>query len=171
MVATERRMRAETEEELRELKQEKEALRSALRLIDGEIRGRPDLSLSEEKQIAEMIASFSPSHSRSSSRMAVKSRPTSLDLYSTLPPLPPSPTSVSRTSSFDESNFPSLINAPPALSPEEEESQPTPRFPRSMLQTPEPQNDMLMGPSPWADVASHPASELRYSTTAYTISR
>ena len=36
MVATERRMRAETEEELKELKQEKEALRSALRLIDGE---------------------------------------------------------------------------------------------------------------------------------------
>ena len=54
MVATERRMRAETEEELKELKQEKEALRSALRLIDGEnttLRGRPDLSHTRENQI------------------------------------------------------------------------------------------------------------------------
>ena len=36
MVAAERRMRAESEEELKELKQEKEALCSALQLIDGE---------------------------------------------------------------------------------------------------------------------------------------
>ena len=36
MVATERMKRAETEEELKEVRQEKEALRSALRVIGGE---------------------------------------------------------------------------------------------------------------------------------------
>jgi hypothetical protein len=159
MVATERRMRAETEEELKELKQEKEALRSALRLIDGEnttLRGRPDLLPSrEEKQIAkEMIVSFSqqppPSHS-SSSPSPVESRPASLELISTLPPLPPSP-KVSRPSSFDEGNRPIPIDARPVLS-SEEESQPTPR--RVMLRTPEPQDDDgFMGSSPWADVPS-----------------
>ena len=146
MVATERRMRAETEDELKELKQEKEALRSALQLIDGEnttLRGRPNLSPSGEKQIAEMIVSFSRPHSRSSSLMAVRSRPTSLNLFSTLPPLPPSP-AVSRPSSLDEDSRP--IEVPPVLSPEEE-SQPTPR---SRLRTPETDYDKFMGSSPWA---------------------
>ena len=125
MVAIERKMRAETEEELKELKQEKEALRSALLLIDGEnttLRGRPDyhhlVSPYKEKQqqFADMIVSSSSSSSsshppspRSSSRTsnssmtvaaaAGSSRPASLDLFSTLPPLPPSP-AVSRPSSF-----------------------------------------------------------------------
>ena len=124
MVAIERKMRAETEEELKELKQEKEALRSALLLIDGEnttLRGRPDYHLVspyKEKQqqfAADMIVSSSSSSSshppspRSSSRTsnssmtvaaaAGSSRPASLDLFSTLPPLPPSP-AVSRPSSF-----------------------------------------------------------------------
>ena len=119
MVAIERKMRAETEEELKELKQEKEALRSALLLIDGEnttLRGRPDYHLVspyKEKQqqfAADMIVSSSshPPSPRSSSRTsnsmtvaaaAGSSRPASLDLFSTLPPLPPSP-SVSRPSSF-----------------------------------------------------------------------
>ena len=146
MVATERRMRAETEDELKELKQEKEALRSALQLIDGEnttLRGRPNLSPSGEKQIAEMIVSFSRPHSRSSSLMAVRSRPASLNLFSTLPPLPPSP-AVSRPSSLDEDSRP--IEVPPVLSPEEE-SQPTPR---SRLRTPETDYDKFMGSSPWA---------------------
>jgi hypothetical protein len=99
MVATERRMRAETEEELIHVKKEKEALRSALRLIEGE---NTTLREPKETQLAEMIASFSPPPSRSSSRMAVKSRPLSL---ATLPPLPPS-RSVSQRSSFDEDNHP-----------------------------------------------------------------
>lgn len=158
MVATERKMRAETEDELKELKQEKEALRSALRLIDGEnttLRGRPDLSPSKEKQIVEMIASFSQPSSHSSSRMAVEesSRPASLNLLSTLPPLPPSP-EVSRPSSLDEDSRPTPIDAPPVLSPEEEEeeSQPTPSSRRMMmmLRTPETQEDTFMGSSPWA---------------------
>ena len=157
MVATERKMRAETEEELKELKQEKEALRSALRLIAGESTGRPgDLSTAEEKHIAGMIASFSPPPSRSSSRMAVKSRPTSLDLYSTLPPLPPSPSpshtsSLSSSSFFDETSHHRLPPididvSPSALSPEEE-SQPTPRFRRPISET---QDDMFLEASPWS---------------------
>ncbi|KAF8802700.1 hypothetical protein BYT27DRAFT_7226282 [Phlegmacium glaucopus] len=171
MVATERKMRAETEEELKELRQEKEALRSALRLIDGEnttLRERPNLSPSKEKQIAEMIDSFSPPPSRSSSRMAVKSRPASLDLYSILPPLPPSP--FSSRSSSDENSHPTLTEVPPVLSPEEE-SQPTPKFLRSMLRMTETQDDMFMGPSPWADVTSTPVSQPKYSPAAYTTPR
>ena len=168
MVATERRMRAETEDELKELKQEKEALRSALRLIDGEnttLRGRPELSPSKEKQIADMILSFSQSPSRSSSRIAVGSRPPSLDLFSTLPPLPPSP-AVSRPSSFDEDSHPTPISIPPVVSPEEE-SQPTPKTWR--LRTPETQDDTFMGSSPWADVvASNPVPQLKYSTVTHT---
>ena len=109
MVAIERRTRAETEEELEDLKQEKEALRSALRLIEGE---NTTLRGPKEKQ---MIACLSPPPSRSSSRMTVKSRPASLNLFSTLPPLPPS------LSPFDEDSHPIPTNV---LSPEEE-SQPT----------------------------------------------
>jgi len=164
MVATERKMRAETEEELKELKQEKEALRSALRLIGGgentPLRGRPgsDLSTVEEKHIADMIASFSPPASRSSSRMAIKSRPTSLDLYSTLPPLPPSPSPSQRSSSpssFDETSHdhhdyhppPIDIDVSPTVLSPEEESQPTPRFRRSISET---QDDMFLEASPWS---------------------
>ena len=169
MVATERRMRAETEDELKELKQEKEALRSALQLIDGEnttLRGRPNLSPPEEKQIADMIVSFSRPHSRSSSVMALRSRPASLDLFSTLPPLPPSP-AVSRSSSLYEYEYSRptpIIQVPPVLSPEEE-SQPTPR---SRIRTPETQGDTFMGSSPWADVTSNPVSQLKYSAVTST---
>ena len=156
MVATERRMRAETEEELKDLKQEKEALRSALRLIDGEIT---TLRGPEQKQIAEMVASFSPPPSRSSSRIAVKSRPASLDLPSILPPLPPSP-SVSRTSSSDEDSHPIPIDTSSVLSPEEE-SHPTPKSRRPTLQ-----DSVFMGSSPWADVTSNPVSQT--TLAAYT---
>jgi hypothetical protein len=163
MVATERRMRAETEEELKELKQEKEALRSALRLIDGE---NTTLRGPKEKQISEIIAGFSPPPSRSSSRMAVKSRPASLDLVSTFPPLPPSP-SVSPRSSFDEDNHPTPIDTAPVLSPEEE-TQPTPRYRRAMLRISEAQDGVFMGSSPWADdVTSTPVSQPKYSTVAH----
>lgn len=174
MVATERKMRAETEEELKELKQEKEALRSALRLIDGEnttLRGRPELSPSKEKQIAEMIRSFSQSPSHSSSRMAMGSRPPSLDLFSTLPPLPPSP-AVSRPSSFDdEDSRPTPIDVVYPVPSPEEESQPTPRLRRVMLRIPETQDDTFMGSSsssPWADVTSNPVSQLKHSAVTHT---
>ena len=159
MVAAERRMRAETEEELKDLKQEKEALRSALRLIGGEnttttTTTRP-LSPSKEKQIAEMLASFSPPTSRSSSRIAVKSRPTSLDLFPILPPLPPSP-----TSSINED-----LALPSVLSPDDE-CQPTPTTKSwwAMLRTPNAQYE----PSPWSDVTSNSDSQPKYSTVAHT---
>ena len=146
-------MQAETEEELKELKQEKEALRSALRLIDGEnttLRGRPDLSPSREKRISAKIKSYSQPPS---SRITVGSRPASLNLFSTLPPLPPSP-EASRPSSFDENSPPTPTDPPPVLSPEEE-SQPTPTPRRVMLRTPETQDDGFMGSSPWANVTSN----------------
>jgi hypothetical protein len=88
MVATERIKRAETEEELKELRQEKEALRSALRLIEGEnftLRSSENVGFLE----VENLVSRPRSHTRSSSEIAVKSRPESLDLeYTSLPPLP-----------------------------------------------------------------------------------
>ncbi|PPQ99800.1 hypothetical protein CVT24_009650, partial [Panaeolus cyanescens] len=110
MVATERKMRAETEEELKELKQEKEALRSALKLIEGENTDLRSRSLNASANTspnpdhgqgvpASIYAALSMAggdgdrkvtRSRSSSRVAVKSRPTSLDIPAGLP-LPPSP--------------------------------------------------------------------------------
>ncbi|KAF8149371.1 hypothetical protein B0H34DRAFT_184226 [Crassisporium funariophilum] len=179
MVATERKMRAETEEELKELKQEKEALRSALRLIEGEnthlrsssIVASPTL---HESGILESKSSFSPPPSRSSSRMGVKSRPESLDLPSMLPPLPPSPSPEGLPFQGDAS--PSTTNPQHheelVMSPEEE-SQPTPRYRQFMPRTPD---EMFMGPSPWADVPSSTMSSPErkamvpgtLSTTAHT---
>lgn len=142
MVATERMKRAETEEELKELRQEKEALRSALRLIEGE-----NFNLRSSENVGsprvEDLAPRPRSHTRSSSEIAVKSRPESLDLeYSSLPPLPPSP-----------SPYPEPISdtRPLSTSPssfDEEDSQPTPRY----------QPYQPLEPSPWADVPSQSSS-------------
>ena len=79
MVATERMKRAESEEELKDLRQEKEALRSALPLIEGEnftLRSSENVGSPE----IEDFASRSRSHTRSSSEIAFKLRPESLDL-------------------------------------------------------------------------------------------
>jgi len=138
MVATERMKRAETEEELKELRQEKEALRSALRLIEGE-----NFTLRSSENVGspgvEDVAPRPRSHTRSSSEIAVKSRPESLDLeYSSLPPLPPSPSPYSEPIS----NIVPLSTSPSSL--DEEDSQPTPRY----------QPYPPLEPSPWADVPS-----------------
>jgi hypothetical protein len=97
MVATERIRRAETEEELKETRLEKEALQSALRVVvEGEnrrFRGASITSAAKEEQLTrsqsvssgEQPRSF---RSRSSSRVGVKSRPSSLKSLS-LPPLSP----------------------------------------------------------------------------------
>lgn len=73
MVATERIKRAETEEELKEARLEKEALRSALRLVEGENSHLRNSSTSELVQSGPP----SPALSRSSSRVGIKSLPTS----------------------------------------------------------------------------------------------
>jgi hypothetical protein len=75
MVATERIRRAETEEELKETRLEKEALKSALLVIEGENGRLRGVNVSTD----DTISSTQPysSLSRSSSRNAVKSRPSS----------------------------------------------------------------------------------------------
>ncbi|KAJ3492577.1 hypothetical protein NLJ89_g11204 [Agrocybe chaxingu] len=198
MVATERKMRAESEEELRELRQEKEALRSALRVIEGENTHLRESALSSpqpEHTIPNTIsrADFSNSRpaSRSSSRIGIKSRPQSLDLPSTLP-LPPSPApshqgydddaplSTSNTSTNLESEkTPSKVLADNLLSPTvlspEEESQPTPRFHTVLPPRPSEIDDPFLGPSPWADVPSKSASpepsNALHVTTAFSAIR
>jgi hypothetical protein len=80
MVATERIKRAETEEELKEVCSEREALRSALRLLEGENEG-----LRGSSQNTSPVVPFK-SHSRSSSEVALKSAPTSPT--SSRPPTP-----------------------------------------------------------------------------------
>ncbi|OJA20514.1 hypothetical protein AZE42_01587 [Rhizopogon vesiculosus] len=88
MVATERVKRAETEEELQEVRLEKDALKEALRLIEGE-NGQLRLGSAQLSTggISNHTAQQSYSHSRSSSRDAIKSPPLS---SLSLPPSPPS---------------------------------------------------------------------------------
>jgi len=161
MVADERRLRAEMEEELNELKTEKEALKSALRLVAGE-DNMPDLdasTISAEDRLTPVASQtiISPSdisHSRSSSQIGLKSRPQSLEL-ALLYPLPPSPAPHSDLPAWQE-GFPdegtpsngNETSSPTVLSPNEQ-SQPTPRFRR-------PVDDMFIGVSPWADAISKP---------------
>ncbi|KAG2111139.1 uncharacterized protein F5147DRAFT_97677 [Suillus discolor] len=76
MVATERIKRAETEEELQEVRLEKDALKEALRLIEGE-NGRLRGVQSSAGGVPDKTPQMSSSHSRSSSRDAIKSPPTS----------------------------------------------------------------------------------------------
>ncbi|KAG1751422.1 uncharacterized protein EDB91DRAFT_1105432 [Suillus paluster] len=83
MVATERIKRAETEGELQEVRLEKDALKEALRLIEGE-NGRLRSAKLSTGGVSDRTPQLSSSHSRSSSRDAIKSPPTS--------PTPPSPT-------------------------------------------------------------------------------
>ncbi|EAU90994.2 hypothetical protein CC1G_02381 [Coprinopsis cinerea okayama7 len=115
MVAQERMKLAETEEELKETRKEKEALQSALRLLDDQTRRRNDGHLRTSSSEFSLVdptdhegdsssasgSSPSPSHhpsnsrthSRSSSQIGVKSIPASPITLSgsSLPPLPPSP--------------------------------------------------------------------------------
>lgn len=149
MVATERKMRAETEEELKEVKLEKEALKSALRLIDVEnthLRQSNPLG-SPKSDNGRSTTSYSRGHSRSSSEVGIKSRPDSLVL-DPYPPLPPSP-SPEASRHDDPSLEANSLLSPPVQSPEEE-SQPTPRFRVANM----PVQDEMFGASPWADVPS-----------------
>jgi len=150
-------MRAEAEEELKELKTEKEALRSALKLIEGEnshLRSAVSSPQLDKSGPPETIPDFSPTPSRSSSRIGVKSRPHSLDLASTLP-LPPSPAPNGVSPQDDTTTHDELLKgslfSPTVISPEEE-SQPTPRY--RMVMPPAPADDIFSEASPWADIPS-----------------
>ncbi|KAF8879222.1 hypothetical protein CPB84DRAFT_1793569 [Gymnopilus junonius] len=200
MVADERKARAETEEELKELKLEKEALRSALRLIDGEnahLRGSSKHQHQRNTQASPVPPSTTtqtqgavpapagpssssssqppsrPTHSRSSSEIGIKSRPESLDLSFTYPPLPASPapdrdvystndddaypsdtlplplhttTTHSSSPSSSSNSASSSALSPDVVSPSsmEEDAQPTPRFRLTNMPLPSP---LPVGPS------------------------
>ncbi|KAJ2924750.1 hypothetical protein H1R20_g12340, partial [Candolleomyces eurysporus] len=193
MVAQERMKRSETEEELKEIKLEKEALQSALRLLDGQNKRlrksssefsfvNAEASASGEASVPDSLSGSPPSrtHSRSSSEVGVKSRPESLDLRESLPPLPPSPfpegsatfsgsppASSTQASSKSASGLAASSQKDPAdsnlLSPSEEESQPTPKYHQPPLHAAP--STPVGGPSlppleesPWADVP--PSAEL-----------
>lgn len=157
MVSDERKMRAEIEEELKELRKEKEALQSAMRVIEGENSNLRSLDASTASppniQPIQTVLRSGFSHSRSSSRAAIKSRPPSLELASNYP-LPPSP--APDTTGFSpwyedlaqEENADMGIAT--VLSPEEE-SQQTPRL---RIGVPGPIDSLFVEASPWADVLS-----------------
>jgi len=180
MVATERKMRAETEEELKELKLEKEALKSALRLIDGENSHlRESGLLSSPHSERDTSRRSSRRHSRSSSEVAIKSRPNSL-LIAPYPPLPPSPAPSDglKTPEDDDKNLDNLLS-PDVTFPDAEESQPTPRYHLTSVPLPETSSSsvsvasdpLFMGASPWADIPSSASSghtSAETTSSAYT---
>jgi len=156
MVSDERKMRAEIEEELKELRKEKEALQSAMRVIEGENSNFRSVNTSIAPPNIQPIQTVFPgsgfSHSRSSSRAAIKSRPPSLELASNYP-LPSSPAPDTTGSSpwyedlVQEENADSGIFT--VLSPEE--------TPRLKIGVAGPIDNLFVEASPWADVPSKPA--------------
>lgn len=162
MVATERIKLAETEEELKELRMEKDALKRALRLIEGEnhsLRQSNALAKSSLPDLHERIPPIKLSRSRSSSEVAIKSRPGSLILESTFP-LPPSP-APETASQEDLSTSPpsppitsqSLASNDSQITPKKIQSQPL-HSSSSLTSFP----SELDQASPWADVPSSSTS-------------
>ncbi|KAF9466888.1 hypothetical protein BDZ94DRAFT_89126 [Collybia nuda] len=145
MVATERIKRAETEEELKEAHSEREALRSALRLLEGE-----NESLRGSSQDSSPVVPFIKSHSRSSSEIALKSAPSSPKSSR-----PPTPVTASLSRRQPTPSGDSVGDKTPGAKKlplqEEEDSQITPQFHR-----PRPASLHLdeHEASPWADVRS-----------------
>lgn len=146
MVATERIKRAETEEELKEARLEKEALQSALRLIEQEynnLRIVPALETPYFSGNSHAVSS-TPGHSRNSSEVGVKSAPSSPE--------------ASRARSLPSSTPPSPFQSDPQFDQlrsyyeRSDDEQPTPQGhhsrPTSYLHITEHE------PSPWADVRS-----------------
>ncbi|KAJ8507433.1 hypothetical protein ONZ45_g10200 [Pleurotus djamor] len=169
MVATERIKRAETEEELREAILEKEALRSALKLIEGEnshLRSNSHSSPILPPSLSSNETVRAPSRSRSSSEVAVKSRPTTPTSIR-LPESPEPTTQVSANGSAD-SKSDELPDArtptsPEAVLPSEESTTQFATY-RSSQQ--------YIGPdipdSPWADVPSaSPRSSMSSPESTY----
>jgi len=180
MVATERIKRAETEEELKEAKLEKEALRSALRLIEGEninLRtSTPGPRMANSVEIIDLVArsrSGSRSHSRSSSRMGTKSTPSHSRVPSSsstpsrsrapstsTPPRPP-PLPLDLVAEQQQYQLP-----PPFVlqgdAEVEDEVEPTPRRQRARSRGAsfeDRQRGSEPSPSPWADTPSQNTSQ------------
>lgn len=164
MVADERKMRADVEEELKELRKEKEALQSAMLIIEGENCNYRSVNASTAspshfQSIKTVIPGSGFSHSRSSSRAAIKSRPPSLELASTFP-LPPSPApDITVFSPWyedlaeedDADKRKEALMPPIVLSPEEEQT------PRLRIGVPGSTDDVFLEASPWADIPSKSA--------------
>ncbi|KAJ3564620.1 hypothetical protein NP233_g8179 [Leucocoprinus birnbaumii] len=170
MVATERIKLAETEEELKQLQSEKDALKRALRLIEGEnttlrehAKSASTPNLDYHPNPEELQHSPNKiSRSRSSSEVAVKSRPSSLILESAVP-LPPSPAPHLDTHHVEEDDrFSSLPHS--ASSQLSIESQTTPKNPSPPLLPPTSPSPLPLvaypvdHASPWADVPSRSSS-------------
>ncbi|KAL0957034.1 hypothetical protein HGRIS_003134 [Hohenbuehelia grisea] len=178
MVASERRKRADMAEELQEAILEKEALRSALRLIEGQsMEFHSSASSSRESVEASPILPASISHvsaksaptsrSRSSSQVGVKSRPGSPDAATT--PLPRQQTlptaSASRPVSPASIHLPDSppLDAMPSPATQESDS---PQLPQTLSSTVESSGTGTAGTvsyhdpttesaeSAWADVSS-----------------
>jgi hypothetical protein len=158
MVSDERKMRAEIEEELKELRKEKEALQSAMRVIEGENSNFRSVNTSTAPPNIQPITVFPDSRFSYSSRAAMKSRRPSLELASNYP-LPPSP--APDTTGFSpwyedlaqEENADRGIAA--ILSPEESRQTQGLRIGISG-----PIDSLFVEASPWADVPSKPAPSM-----------
>jgi hypothetical protein len=160
MVAIERIKLAETEEELKELRMEKDALKRALRLIEGENSSLRQTNALTPASLPDLHASDTPAtlgRPRSSSEVAIKSRPSSIVLETDIPvPASPSPET---SSTPDPSRSPPSQSTSPTISRSLslDDSQSTPRMPRVPLSSFSSELDQA---SPWADVNSPSTSSL-----------
>ena len=167
MVSDERRLRAEIEDELKELRIEKEAIHSALLLVASEDtmpepRSHEAAASADDPVIPVEALGSSPlsSRSRTSSQIGIKSRPQSLEL-ALLSPLPASPAPYSQEFPVwhDESTLKEIpfegndpLSASTIPSPMVD-SHSTPRFQPSVS------DDPFIGTSPWADAISSSTQE------------
>lgn len=153
MVATERIKRAEAEEELKEAQSEREALRSALRVLEGE-----NVSLRGSSRDASPVVPFAKSHSRSSSEIALKSAPTSP--RSSRPPTPVT-ASLSRRQPKPPGDLAEEKTPAGSKLPLQEDNVEDPQI-TPQTRRPRPTSLHLdeHEASPWADVPSHPPALL-----------
>ena len=177
MVATERIKRADTEEELKEAQLEKEALRSALRLLETENKrlkepGHHHLSpaisdtypststfipasVSEPSLLSSSLSGFSPAHHRrTSSQLALKSAPGS-------PIMAPSPEPILAVGSIPPplslAPDPKTLELTEGDEDEEDLQEPTPQGIGNRPASFKLVSDPILRPdseSPWADVPS-----------------
>lgn len=165
MVADERRLRAEIEDELKELRIEKDAIHSALRLVASEdampeLRSQEAVASADNPMPVEGLESTPSSRSRTSSQVGVKSRPQSLEL-ALLSPLPASPhfeefqvwrndSTCKKTSFEGDDRDPLSVSS---IVSQVVDSYSTSRFPPSAS------DDPFIGASPWTDAVSHSTLE------------